>query len=277
MGGTIEPETKTAQGDTMHRMRLFLIAVVVAVAGCAPIDQYPQRALIEPKQVVSAIEIEKQLTDRRDVALPDGEQWFEVIERAAPIILSAPHSTRPLRNGKRRFSDGGGTAALALALGEITGSTVIYTTYEGPSDPNYYDDNAYKKELARLVDEKKPLLVLDFHGSHPYRSYDIDIGTMDGVSLLGNEEFLFNFIRHLNDEGIFSVSYNRFGAEKHGTITKFVSKKGVPVMQLEINATYVTPSAGNIEAQRFSRLLQGLTRYIEEFLTKQGLEDSTKR
>ncbi|MCI5221240.1 MAG: ketol-acid reductoisomerase [Candidatus Electrothrix sp. AR4] len=258
-------------------MRLLLIAVVVAIAGCTPIGQQPQRALIEPKQVVSAIEIEKQLTDRKNVALPDGEQWFEVIERAAPVILSAPHSTRPLREGKRRFSDGGGTAALALALGELINATVIYTTYEGPSDPNYYDDNAYKKELARLIDEKKPLLILDFHGSHPYRSYDIDIETMDGTSLLGNEELLFSLIRHLNAEGIFSFSYNRFGAEKHNTITKFVSENGVPSMQLEINSTYVSPSAGNIEAQRFSKLLQGLTRYISAFLATQGLEDSTKK
>ena len=156
----------------MHRIKLLLIAVVIGVAGCAPVDRYPQKALIEPKQVVSAIEREKELTEREGVAIPDGEQWFEVIQRRSPIILSAPHSTRPLREGKRRFSDGGGTAALALALGELTDATVIYTTYEGPSDPNYYDDNAYKEALAHLIQEKKPLLVLDFHGSHPYRSYD---------------------------------------------------------------------------------------------------------
>ncbi len=254
-----------------HHMKSILLAIVIALSGCAPTNPYPQKALIGPKQITTAIATAKELNDRKDVALPKGKEWFKVIERETPIILSAPHSTRPLREGKRRFSDGGGTAALALALGEISNATVIYTTYEGPSDPNYYDDNAYKKELARLVAEKQPLLVLDFHGSHPYRSYDLDIGTMNGASLLGNEELLFNLIDHLKAEGIFSISYNRFGAAKHETITKFLSQKGIPTLQLEINATYVSPSAGNIEAQRFSRLLQALARYIEEFLKQQNV------
>ncbi|RWX48712.1 hypothetical protein VT98_11184 [Candidatus Electrothrix communis] len=261
----------------MHCLRFFVITVIVALSGCAPAYQNPPRALIEPKQVIAAIEKEKQLNERKDVAIPDGEQWFEIIERQTPILLSVPHSTRPLRKGKRRFSDGGGTAALALALGELTDATVIYATYEGPSDPNYYDDNGYKEALARLVQEKKPLLVLDFHGSHPYRSYDVDIGTMNGASLLGNEDLLFSLLRHLNAEGIFSVSYNRFGGAKQDTVTKFVSEKGVPALQLEINATYVTPAAGNIEAQRFSRLLQGLARYVEEFLAEQGVERAEEK
>lgn len=264
---THKSNKQTILEDTMmHYMKSILFPIIIAVTGCTPINPYPQKALIEPKQITSAIETEKQLDSRKNITIPKDEQWFKIIERNAPIILSAPHSTRPFREGKRRFSDGGGTAALALALGEITNATVIYTTYEGPSDPNYYDDNAYKKELARLVAEKQPLLVLDFHGSSPYRSYDLDIGTMDGSSLLGNEELLLSLLEHLKAEGIFSISYNRFGAAQHETITKFISAKGIPAMQLEINATYTSPSAGNIEAQRFSRLLQALVRYIKDFL-----------
>ncbi len=80
----------------MYHLRFFLLAVIVALSGCAPTDQYPRRALIEPKQVVAAIEKERQLNERKDLAIPDGEQWFEIIERQAPILLSVPHSTRPL-------------------------------------------------------------------------------------------------------------------------------------------------------------------------------------
>ena len=37
---------------------------------------------------------------------------------------------------------------------------------------------------------------------------------------------------------------------------------GVPSIRLEINSTWLLPSQGDIYAQRFSQLLQGLTRYI---------------
>jgi hypothetical protein len=235
--------------------------MILIGSGCAT-NQYPERALVEPKVVLSSIDIEKQLNQRKSVAIPQGKKWFEVIEGQAPILITAPHSTRPFRQGKRRFSDGGGTAALAVALAELTGATAIYATYEGPSDPNYYDENGFKTELARLIDLKHPLFVLDIHGSHPYRSFDIDLGTMHDASLLGNDEILFELIDHLHSEGIFSISYNRFPASKNETVTKFAAKHGVPAIQVEINITYISPSAGNLEAQRYSKLLQALARFI---------------
>lgn len=246
----------------MKLSKIIQVAVAAILFGCASNPNLPERALVEPKQVSSAVALAVKINSRKGIAIPEGENWFKIIDGQTPIIIAAPHSTRPLREGERRFSDGGGTAALAVAIGEMTGATIMYTIYEGPSDPNYYDDNEFKKELSRLIDKVKPKFILDLHGSHPFRSYDIDLGTMNGQSLLGNSKLLFSLIDHLKDEGIESVSYNRFGASKNETITKFASQKGVPTIQMEINSTYVSPSLGNIEAQRFSRLLQALVRFI---------------
>ncbi len=246
-------------------MRSFgIIQVVLAIVlyGCAASQNFPDRALVEPEQVSAAIDLANKLDKRDGVAVPEGENWFKTIDGKVPIIITAPHATRPLREGKRRFSDGGGTAALAVALGVMTGAAVIYTTYEGPSDPNYYDDNEFKKELSRMIDKIRPMYILDIHGSHPFRSYDIDLGTMNGQSLLGHDNLVFGLIKSLNYDGIWSISYNRFGASRNGTITKFASQKGIPTIQLEINTTYLNPASGNIEAQRFSRLLQALVRFV---------------
>jgi hypothetical protein len=241
-----------------------LLILLLVLGGCKTSEHLPQKALIEPKQIYSAVNIARELNGREGVAIPKGKTWYKVIEGSSPIIITAPHATRPWRNSKRRFSDGGGTAALAIALGKLTGAYVIYTTYEGPSDPNYYDDNEFKSTLSQLIGRIKPIYLLDIHGSHPYHSYDIDIGTMNGKSLMGNNALVFNLIQRLKDEGIESISYNRFSAAKNATITKFAFEHGVPAMQLELNTTYVTPSIGNIEAQRFSKLLQALTRFIRE-------------
>ncbi|GAB6041557.1 hypothetical protein [Endothiovibrio diazotrophicus] len=72
----------------------------------------------------------------------------------------------------------------------------------------------------------------------------------------------------LRNDGLLSLSYDRFPAAKHQTLTKFAAHHGVPAIQLEINATWVTPSAGNLEAQRVSRLLQALERFVDGVLKR---------
>ncbi|SHO57285.1 hypothetical protein [Vibrio quintilis] len=246
------------------------VLMALPVAAKRGTEPLPERALISPAQVTQAIQVENLLNSRENVALPEGESWFKVVKGTIPVIITAPHATRPFREGKRRFSDGGGTAALALALGEQTGASVIYTTYEGPSDPNYYDDNGFKAALADLIQAETPVLLLDIHGSHPFRSYDIDFGTMNGESLLGQPGLLHRLIHRLKEDGIDSLSSNRFAASSHQTITKFAAQAGVPAIQLEINATYVMPSEGNLEAQRFSVLLQALSRFVTDVADGQG-------
>ncbi|GAA5525495.1 hypothetical protein Maes01_02065 [Microbulbifer aestuariivivens] len=247
----------------MHIKKRVLLLAAITLSACATKQPLPQRAIVEPKLVHQAIETEQALDAREGVAIEAGAEWFKVVPGRIPVIITAPHATRPLRNGNRRFADGGGTAALALAVAELTGAHVIYTTHEGPSDPNYYDDNDFKRELARLIGEVRPRYVLDIHGSHAYRPFDLDLGTMGGRSLLGQEALLHELIASLRAEGLDNLSYNYFGAAKSETITKFASGLGVPAVQLEANTNYLSPSAGSVQAQRFSQLVQALTRYIQ--------------
>lgn len=109
--------------------------------------------------------------------------------------MTAPHATRPFREGKYRFSDGAGTAALAILLNKLVGVTAIYTTYESPSDPNYYDDNDFKAAVLKEIEKRHPILLLDVHGSGEFRPYDVGLGTMNGRSLLGKEQILVLLVR----------------------------------------------------------------------------------
>ncbi|WP_237068011.1 hypothetical protein [Microbulbifer guangxiensis] len=248
----------------MNKMYTLAVVAGFLLAGCATQSELPPRAIVEPSVIYQAIEVEQALDAREGQAIEAGAPWFKVLPGNIPVIITAPHATRPLRDGNRRFSDGGGTAALALSVAGLTGAHVIYTTEEGPSDPNYYDDNDFKRELARLINEVRPRYVLDIHGSHPYRPYDIDLGTMSGRSLLGEDVLLHELIASLRGEGLDNLSYNYFGASKNQTITKFASGLGVPAIQVEVNTTYLSPSEGNLEAQRFSKLVQALVRYVEK-------------
>jgi hypothetical protein len=191
------------------------------------------------------------------------EPWFAVEEGDVAVLVTAPHVTRPFREGAYRFEDGGGTGALARALNRLTGASAVYTVDASPSDPNFYDDNEFKRTLDRLIGQKRPRFLLDIHASHSHRPYDVDLGTMDGGSLLGHTRLLSDLVDALRAEGIANLSLNYFSARQQQSITKFAAARGIPAIQLEINATWLNPSHNDLAAYRFSQLLQALVRYIE--------------
>jgi hypothetical protein len=239
-----------------------LLLVFSASCSTTP-EPLPPKASIGIDEVTQAITIEKETDAHGDKLAPSGTPWFVISEGTSPILITAPHGTKPFREGSYRFSDGGGTTALARMLGKLCRATVIYTTYESPSDPNYYDNNAFKEAVAKELATGKYRLLLDIHGSHWFRPYDVDIGTMNGRSLMGQERLVRELISDLKEEGLENISYNYFSAADHLTITKFASARNVPALQLEISSTWLRPAEGDFEAHRFAQLLQALVRYVD--------------
>lgn len=232
--------------------------LLVATTGLAQAE----RAIITPPQIQEAVAIETAIEAQSDTPAPTDTSWYVVHKGSTPILITAPHATKPYREGSFRFADGAGTAALAKLLNTLTCATVVYTQYRSPSDPNYYDDNAFKAEVAELIKQQKPQLLIDLHGSSTSRPYDVDFGTMNGASLLGHTDIIPALSEALRKEGLQNFSDNYFPADKNHTLTRFASSLGVPSIQLEINSTWLLPSEGDLYAQRFSQLLQGITRYI---------------
>jgi hypothetical protein len=236
----------------------------VLCACAAPEPPLPRKALIDVAAVDAAIGDEIALNGRADCLAAPQQPWFAVEEGNVAILVTAPHVTRPFREGAYRFADGGGTGALARALHRLSGVSAVYTVDASPSDPNFYDDNDFKRTLDRLIGEKRPVLLLDIHASSSHRPYDVDLGTMEGASLLGQPRLLPELVAALRAEGIGNLSLDYFSAAKEQTITKFAAARGVPAIQLEINATWLQPSAGDLATHRFAQLLQALVRYVDE-------------
>ncbi len=246
-------------------LRRFVFVALVLFIGCAgPGAHMPQKALLKPSIIQEGISLTKELDEHRETEAPAGENWFRVLEGPVPIVVTAPHATSPVRKGALRFSDGGGTGALAILLHKLAGVTVIHTTYVSPSDPNFYDDSAFKTALGEIIERKDPVFLLDLHGSHPFRPYEIDFGFMNGQSLLGADEILTELIEALRNDGIINLSGNYFSAAKNQTIIKYASNRGVPSIQMEISATWLTPQENGLNAHRFAQMLQALLRYIND-------------
>jgi hypothetical protein len=191
-----------------------------------------------------------------------------VLPGEASVIVVAGHATAHVREGKPKEVDGG-TGSLAVMINRLAGCPAIHTTYLSPSDPNYYDDNAFKAELARMIERHRPVMVLDLHGSNSSRPYDVDFGTIEGgKSLLGREDLLLRLAECLRNEGMRNFSQDFFPASRPGTVTRFVSERlGVPCVQLEINQNWLITSsepelARGMQYQRFAQVLQGIVRFV---------------
>lgn len=234
------------------------LVIMTVVAGAARAE----KAIIDLPPMQEAIAFQATIEAQSDMPAPPDTPWYVVLKGTTPVLITAPHATKPYREGDFRFSDGAGTAALAKLLNALTCATVIYTQYRSPSDPNFYDNNDFKAEIAKVIENQKPRLLLDLHGSSSLRPYDVDLGTMNGVSLLGKSDIVPALKEALRNEGLENFSDNYFPAAKNQTITRFASQRGVPGIQLEINSSWLLPSSGALYAQRFSQLAQGITRYI---------------
>jgi hypothetical protein len=250
---------------------LLVTALFLTLSGChtsrhSTLLHYGEleRALITKKHIDDAIAFEQDLEQRYASPAPTGTPWFIVKRGNSKVLVTAPHATCPTRNGKLRSFADSGTGSLAEMLHRLANATVIYTTFASPSDPNYYDDNEFKRAVAEIIAERPPLIVLDLHVSHWNRPYDLDVGTMNGRSLLGKERLLNRLLQELRKEGLRNFSSNYFAAKGAKTVTQFVSSKGVSCIQLEFSSTWTSPARSDLHAHRYAQLLQALVRFVRQ-------------
>lgn len=256
----VKGKQKTTTQTTMKQILLSIFILTSLALNAQTVDK-TQRAIVTPANIDSIIVYEKRFAANDTILPPKNIAWFEYIKGTKNILVIAGHATAQRRESKIKQADAG-TGSLAIELNKLTNVAVLYTTYLSPSDPNFYDNNEFKDTLAKLLTELKPILVIDLHGSQPFRPYDIDFGTMNGKSYLTRKDFLDSLKVAFHTESLSNQSQDYFSAEKNQTITKFVSSKGIPCIQLEINSNFLSADLGNIYGQQTAQLLQALIRFI---------------
>lgn len=218
------------------------------------------RPLVGPAEVAAAIKYDEEVKLHADQLPPKDTADFAVLRGTIPVVITAPHATTPKQKDKNRSSDKG-TGALALILHDLTGATVVYTTWASAADPNDTDSCAFKDTLGYLLTEINPLFVIDLHASHPARPYDVDFGTINGASIKSRPSLLKGLTEILASHGLTQQSRDFFSAGGK-TITRFVSSRGIPCIQVEINATWLRMSGFDIEKHRFAQTLNALVTFV---------------
>lgn len=168
------------------------------------------------------------------------DDYFGIIEGDMPILLSAPHGARHLRDGAWKGEDEY-TAALAITLGELTGASVIFVKNKTKEDSNYVPTTRYKDAIRKLVHEKGIRFLADIHGADIGRNYKVTVGIIDEEDM---ERCSCPRCKPFIEEAFRTFQYplfhlDAFTAASSGTVTSFVRHFcGIEAAQFEINARY---------------------------------------
>lgn len=176
-----------------------------------------------------------------------------------PILISAPHSVKQIRNDQLKPADIY-TGAIIKTLGKTTNAHIIYKTRASGDENHTTKKTAYRNEIEKIVKKHNIKVIIDLHGMSMERKSDIDIGTgsSKNKNLLGKDYILHivrNSLKNLN------CSENKyFHGGKDVTLSSYCSQVlGVPTLQLEINRKYRTK-----ESRNFSHLVDELSKMIND-------------
>ena len=190
------------------------------------------------------------------------EQTFEVIEGEIPVLLSAPHSVRQLREGKIKGKDRY-TGAITIELAKQTNSFAIYKTYNNQDDASYdIENNEYKEKVLELINKHNIKVFLDIHGAKDTDEFDVDIGTDEKRNLNGKTQILENLIKNLNEKGITKIGIDKkFKACTMHTLTKKIaSSTNIACMQIEITRKYRDLE----QVEKMEKIINAIKSWIKE-------------
>ena len=188
------------------------------------------------------------------------DKSYQYLQGKVPVLISAPHSVKQIRNGKEKLWDGF-TGALSQVLYATTNCHTIYKKYNDGTDANYdLKDNGYKDKVLKIIKEHKIKIFIDLHAAAPHRKFDIDIATDYQNTLNGNLQAQIKLIEILKKHNIKNVKTNHvFTATNPNTVTKNTSiKTNIPCMELEINSNCIMLE--NLE--NFVNIINALKEFI---------------
>ena len=175
------------------------------------------------------------------------DKTFKVCKGDIPILISAPHSVRQIRDNKIKAQDIM-TGSIVDYIQEKTNCFSITNICFDNNDPNYDDVKKcfYKQEIIKIIKENNIKLIFDIHGLDLKKDSLIDICTnenSDLVDRLDILEFIVNNF-HLNFKNYDKkVSLNKYyKADKEFCICNYISKNFcIPCVELELNKLLRNP------------------------------------
>jgi hypothetical protein len=170
----------------------------------------------------------------------ENEDYFATREGNIPILISAPHGAKHLRNDTWKEEDEY-TSSIAIKLAEATGAHCIYVKNRTTEDPNFIKKSKYKDKVRNIINDHQIKFLLDIHGAGKKRPFNICVGTRydekEQCSCPTFKSIIENSLKSLQKPPLFNRPY--FKARKSETVTSFAREEcGIESAQIEINANF---------------------------------------
>lgn len=198
-------------------------------------------------------------------ALTPASVWHRA--GALPVVVTSVHGHDHVRAGSVKARDEGSLAFSSL-LARTSGASWLAVGQAGELDSNFHSGTPFKKALALLCQERRPVLVLDVHTAHAGRPFDVDLGSLDGQSwqdLCGEEAALLGLLRQQGFYATNNAVFKAYGAGPEAqTVTAFAHKNlGVPAVQLEISSALCEGQESRLSYHLRAKLLNVLAGFIQ--------------
>lgn len=176
-----------------------------------------------------------------------------------PVILSAPHAVKQVRNGREKSEDvmTGGIVEYLCQQHQCYGITRIYNAGDDPNSDFSGPGFSYKEQILHMISEKEIKLFLDIHGCSMKHGFDFCIGTNCGKNLNGNTRVLEQLYAELGKIGKTAVD-DHFKASREGNICRYIAERTeIPCIQLEISRDYrMVPDLREAAVEALGRVLE---------------------
>jgi len=181
-------------------------------------------------------------------------------------MVTSVHGFPHLRESQVKAADSG-TLAFSHLLAHASGASWLAVGRPDLPDSNHARDTAFKKRLGRLLELDSIGLVVDIHGAHACRPFDVDIGSMDQASWNGRLDLRDMLLGNLRQHGFYVTDNAVFKAHGSGpnaeTVTKFCASKGVPAVELEVSNAFLTDLGGRMALHQNAKLANALVQFLE--------------
>ncbi len=157
-----------------------------------------------------------------------------------PILLSAPHAVKQIRNGEEKAEDAntGGITEYLCNTCKSYGIIRNYNKLDDPNNDNFGFGLEYKNKILDFIKENNIKLVLDIHGCNNSHNFDFCLGTNNRKNLNGQYEILNILSSDLSTIGKVAID-EYFKASLDGNISKYISaNSNIPSIQIEISNKY---------------------------------------
>ena len=159
---------------------------------------------------------------------------LKIIYGNIPILLSAAHSVKHVRNGLFKNSDGltGGIVEFLANYHNAFGITRVHNMLDDPNYYNYGISQMYKEKCLELIRNYEIKYFFDIHGCSNNHFFKIDIGTNNGLNI--NKDILDLLIKYFNKLGKVTID-NNFKASRSSNISKYLHEQtGISCYQIEL-------------------------------------------